>query len=275
VSAVAVAAISMVIVACTGVDSSHRRAGVTIRGSDTMLELNRRLAAAYMLNHPGVPIRVEGGGTRHGVEALVAREADLAAASRPLAPDEVASLYEEFETLGVGFLVARDALSVYLNPANPVRSLSLEDLRSIFTGVITDWSEAGGEARPIVVVIRPPSSGSHRFFRDHVLRGAAYAPSARTEVRTADVVAAVRSDAAAVGYGGLAQGPELIHCAVDDVEPTVENLRDGRYALARYLVFYSVAPPEGIVRDFVDWCLGPEGQTIVNEAGFIPLWSAR
>jgi phosphate transport system substrate-binding protein len=239
-----------------------------------MLELNRRLAAAYMRNHPGVPIRVEGGGTRRGVEALVAREADLAAASRPLAPDEVASLYQEFETLGVGFLLARDALSVYLNPANPVRTLSLEDLRSIFTGAITDWSEAGGEARSIVVIIRPPSSGSHRFFRDHVLRGASFAPSARTEARTADVVEAVRADAAAVGYGGLAQGPELIHCAVDDVEPTVASVREGRYPLARYLVLYAVAPPEGDVGAFVEWCLGPQGQAIVEEVGFIPLWSA-
>jgi phosphate transport system substrate-binding protein len=264
----------MAIAACTGFDAAHRQVGVTIRGSDTMLELNRRLAAAYMLNHASVPIRVQGGGTRNGVEALVAGEADLAAASRPLAPDEVASLYEEFETLGVGFLVARDALSVYLNTSNPVRNLSLDDLRSIFLGEITDWSEVGGEPGPIVVVIRPPTSGSHRFFRDHVLRGAPYTSSAKSEVRTTDVVNAVRSDVAAIGYGGLAQGSDLVHCAIDENEPTAPNLRDGRYALARYLVLYSVAPPEGEVRAFVEWCLGPEGQAIVQEVGFIPLWSS-
>jgi phosphate transport system substrate-binding protein len=267
------AAIFAVSAACSGVGLAGRQSGVTIKGSDTMLELNRRLAAAYMLEHPGVPIRIEGGGTRSGVEALVAGEADFAAASRPLAPDDVASLYNQFQTLGVGFLVARDALSVYLNPANPVRNLSLGDVRSIFSGAITDWSEVGGLSQPIVVVIRPPSSGSHRFFRDHVLRGGPYASSAMSRLRTADVVDAVQSDPAAVGYGGLAQGDDLVHCAIDGVDPNETNLREGRYALARYLVFYAAAPPEGNARAFVEWCLGPRGQEIVREVGFIPLWT--
>jgi phosphate transport system substrate-binding protein len=239
-----------------------------------MLELNRRLAAAYMFEHPGVPIRIEGGGTRRGVEALVDGSADLAAASRPLTPTEVASLYDRFGTLGVGYLVARDAVSVYLHPRNPIRSLRLDDVRAIFTGAVSDWSEVGGAAAPIVVVVRPPSSGSHRFFRDHVLRGAPYVATAATGLRTADVVRLVRSDPAAVGFGGLAYGDDLVHCAIDGIDPTEENLREGRYALARYLVFYASAPPEGEARAFVEWCLGPAGQRIVREVGFIPLWTS-
>ena len=273
-SIAALAVVVAVSAACSGVGLVGRHTGVTIKGSDTMLELNRRLAAAYMLEHPGVPIRVEGGGTRSGVEALVADTADLAAASRPLTPAEVASLYDQFKTLGVGYLMARDALSVYLNPDNPVRDLDLDDVRAIFTGRISDWSEVGGASFPIQVIVRPPSSGSHRFFRDHVLRGEPYITDATTGVRTADVVDLVRSDPGAVGYGGLAYGDDLVHCAIDGIDPTEENLREGRYALARYLVFYASAPPEGEARAFVEWCLGPAGQKIVREVGFIPLWTS-
>jgi phosphate transport system substrate-binding protein len=260
--------------ACAGLGRGHTSAGVTVSGSDTMLVLNRGLAAAYMLEHPGVPIRIEGGGTQSGVESLVARRADLAAASRPLTPAEVASVYDRFQTLGVGYLVARDALSVYLHPQNPVRDLDLDQIRAIFAGGISNWSEVGGASLPIQVVVRPPSSGSHRFFRDHVLRGAPYVTAATTGRRTSDVVDLVRSDPAAVGYGGLAHGDDLVHCAIGGVDPTEENLVAGRYALARYLVFYAAAPPEGDVLEFVEWCLGPAGQKIVREVGFIPLWTS-
>lgn len=253
----------------------RQRFVVTVKGSDTMLDLNRRLAAAYMRAHPGVAVRVEGGGTRSGVEALVAGEADLAAASRPLTPAEVSSIYGAFDTLGVGYLIARDALSIYLHPDNPVRDLSLDEVRGLFAGAIIDWSEVGGLAQPIQVVIRPPSSGSYRFFRDHVLRGAAYTPSATTGTRTADVVDLVRANPAAVGFGGVAHGDDLVHCAIDGVDPTEVNLSEGRYSLARYLVFYAPAPPENDVHAFVEWCLGPEGQMIVQEVGFNPLWTAR
>jgi phosphate transport system substrate-binding protein len=261
--------------ACSGSGFVREHSGVTVKGSDTMLDLNRRLAAAYMRAHPGVAVRIEGGGTRSGVEALVAGEADLAAASRPLTPAEVASIYDSFETLGVGYLLARDALSIYLHPDNPVRDLSLDEVRDIFTGAIIDWSEVGGLPQRILVVIRPPSSGSFRFFRDHVLRGASYTALAAPGVRTADVVTAVRGNPAAVGFGGIAYGADLVHCAIDGIDPTEENLREGRYALARYLVFYAPAPPEEHVHAFVEWCLGPEGQEIVREVGFIPLWAAQ
>jgi phosphate transport system substrate-binding protein len=247
--------------------------GVTISGSDTMLELNRRLAAAFMQAYPQIPVRVAGGGTGAGVMAMVAGETDLAASSRPLTADEVAAIHDRYQTLGVRVLLARDALSVYLHPSNPLTDLSSDELRQLFSGEIDDWSELGGDARPVSVVIRPPTSGSHRFFRDHVLRGAPYSPSAAIGPRTADVLDLVAADPGAIGFGGLAQGPDLIHSAVDGARPTEENIRQGRYPLTRYLVYYASAPPEGPIRAFLDWCLSAEGQRIVREVGFVPLWS--
>jgi phosphate transport system substrate-binding protein len=246
---------------------------VTISGSDTMLELNRRLAAGFMQTNPQIPVRVAGGGTGAGVMAMVAGDSDLAASSRPLTADEVAAIHDRYQTLGVRFLLARDALSVYLHPSNPLTSLSSDELRRLFSGEIENWSELGGDARKVSVVIRPPTSGSHRFFRDHVLRGSPYSASAAVAPRTDDVLAMVAADPGAIGFGGLAHGQDLVHCAIDGVRPTEENIRQGLYPLTRYLVYYASAPPEGATRVFVDWCLGAEGQRIVREVGFVPLWS--
>ena len=244
-----------------------------VRGSDTMLVLNRRLAEAFMGSSPGMSVRVDGGGTRAGVEALVAGEADIAAASRPLLADEVAAIYDRFRSLGVRHLVAQDALSVFVNGANPVRALTLDQLRGLFDGSIHSWDELGGERLEVVAIVRPPSSGTHRFFRDHVLEGAPYAAGARTVPTTAEILEAVRSDPRAVGYGGVAYRlPGAEACAIDGVPPTVEAVRDGRYPLARYLAFYTVEPPAGLAKRFIDFCQGAEGQAIVSEVGYIPLW---
>ncbi len=244
-----------------------------IRGSDTMLVLNRRLAEAFMRLHPGVSVRVEGGGSGAGVEALAAGEAEIAASSRPLLADEVAAIYSRFRSLGVRHLVAQDALSVFVNAANPVRSLSSEQLRGLFDGSIRTWARLGGDDREVVVIVRPPWSGTHRFFRDHVLKGQAYSAGARALPTTPEILESVRSEPRAVGYGGLAYRlPGTEACAIDGVPPTVDAVRVGRYPLARYLSFYTVEPPTGLAKRFIDFCQGAEGQAIVAEVGYIPLW---
>ncbi len=245
---------------------------VRVAGSDTMLELNRRLAEAFMRTHPGLAVRVEGGGTGAGVTALVDGTVDLCAASRPFAAEEVAALHAHVGTLGLRVLLARDALSVYLHPDNPVQSLTLDDLRQIFRGETTNWLPLGGRDEPIVAVVRPPTSGTHWFFRDHVLAGEDFPAAALVAARTVEVVGAVATSPGAVGFGGLVFGRGLVHARIDGVAPTVEAVRDGSYPLARYLYFYAAAPPQGAVREFTDWCIGPAGQAVVAEVGFVPLW---
>ncbi len=259
-----------------GCASTPRGADDAIRivGSDTMLELDRRFAESFMRSHPGTSIVVEGGGSGVGIEALIAGTASIAAASRPLSSDEVAQLYERHQTLGVRFLLAQDALSIYLNAANPIRDLSLDQLRGLFAGTLTDWSQVGGEPGAVEVIVRPPSSGTHRFFRDHVLVGGPYAASATAVPTTRGILAAVAADPRAIGYGGQAYRLEgVVQAAVDGVEPTPENVGRDRYPLSRYLSFYTTEPPAGLARSFIDWCLGEEGQLVVAAVGYVPLWS--
>ncbi len=232
------------------------------------------LLKGYMRSHPGARVFAEGGGSGVGIEAMIGGTASIAAASRPMSSAEVARLYEVHQTLGVRHLVAQDALSIFVNAANPVRDLSREQLRGLFEGTITDWGEVGGSPGPVRVVVRPPSSGTHRFFRDHVLAGVPYATTATAAPTTRGVLAVVAAEPGAIGYGGQAYRLDgVVQCAVDGVGPTPENVGRDRYPLTRYLVFYTTGPPTGPARDFINWCLGEEGQRVVAEVGYVPLWS--
>jgi len=260
---------------CASVPAPSERV-VTIIGSDTMLILNRRLAEDFMRSHPGVAVNVDGGGTSTGVDALIGGTASICAASRPLTPSEVRRLYDRHRTLGVRSLVAQDALSVWVHPENPVTELSMNELAGVFSGRLANWKEVGGKGGPITVVVRPPASGTYRFFRDRVLAGGAYSGGAAPAATTRDVVDRVAGDPGAVGFGGAAYRTGAVRaCAVDGVLPTEEATREGRYPLNRHLVFVTVAPPEGVSRGFIDWCQGPEGQAVVAEIGYLPLWGRR
>ena len=271
-----VAAAALVVAGCGSSGSGPAdRAEVRLVGSDTMLLLNRRLAAEFMALAPGTVVEVEGGGSGAGIAALIAGTADLAASSRPLGAEEVQALYERVGTLGVTYPVAADALSVYLHPDRAVANLSLSDLAAIFAGEISDWGRVGGAPGAIRVLIRPPASGTHRFFRDHVLRGRPYRADAEMVARTPDIVAIVAADSTAIGYGGLAYGSRLVHCRVEGVAPPVGAAADSaEYPLSRHLMLVAAAPVEGAARAFVDFCVGPRGQAVVRQVGYLPLWLA-
>lgn len=260
---------------CAGGSGSSRSAEVrTIRivGSDTMHPLVERWAVEFMRSHPGVSVYTEGGGTGAGVRDLIAGKADLCAASRALEPAEIRQLLDRRGSIGQSVLTGKDALSIYVNPANPVRNLTLYELRSILTGAVTRWNEVGGEDRAITVVGRPPNSGTHHFLREHVLEDAPYNPKAITVPNTESVTEAVAADSGAIGYGGMAYGKNVFHCSIEDISPTPDNVRTGMYPLARYLYLYAAEPLEGTLREFTDWVLSDAGQRIVEEVGYISLW---
>jgi phosphate transport system substrate-binding protein len=245
---------------------------VRIAGSDTMAVLTRAWAERFMEGHPDAAVVTTGGGTAEGIRALIAGTVDVAAASRPLAPAEVEALHGRTATLGVGFRCALDGLSIYLHPDNPVRSLTLLQVKGIFTGRIGTWAKVAGADAPIAVFTRQPSSGTYRFFQELVLDDEPYSERAIALPTTLAIVEAVRVDPHAIGYGGLGYGADVAHCAVEGVAPSVATVRDGSYPLARYLYLYTARPPTGAVKRFIDWTLSPAGQRVVAEVGYVPLW---
>lgn len=266
--------IAALLSACAGGTAPRSLSDKTIRikGSDTMVRLVQQWAAEYMKQHPGVAIYAEGGGTRTGIDALINGKIDICAASRTLQATEVKDLLEKRGSLGISVLCARDALSVYLNPGNPVRDLSLQQVRGIFTGRIRNWKDVGGLDEPIVVVSREPNSGTYLFFEEHVLLDSSYAPSARYLPGTEAITKEVAANRSAVGYGGLAYGRDVFHCRINGMEPSPGQVRSGAYPISRYLYLYVTEPPKGVIKSFVDWVLGPEGQAIVGRIGYVPLF---
>jgi phosphate transport system substrate-binding protein len=244
---------------------------IKISGSDTMLLLTRKWAEEYMRENHRVSVYTWGGGSAKGVEDLIGGKVHICAASRPLGAEEVRLLANRYDNVGVSFAVAKEALSIYVNSDNPVRDLSLQQLKLIFTGKLTNWKDVGGKDAPILVLRRSSSSGTYLYFLEHVLEEEPYTAKARVYRNTRGIVQEVIDNEYAIGFGGVAYGEEL-HCRVEGVLPTRKNIRDGAYPITRYLHFYTVGSPGGELKKFIDWVMAPDGQGLAEEAGYVPLW---
>jgi phosphate transport system substrate-binding protein len=250
---------------------------VTVKGSDTMVIMNARLAEAFMKTSPGSVIQVTGGGSGVGIAALLNGTTDIAAASRPMKTSEIGKLKDRFATRGTEIPVARDGLAVYLNERNPVRELTMLQLADIYMGKVTNWKGVGGNDAPIVLYSRENSSGTYVYFKDNVLRGKDYSPRSQTLQGTAAVVNAVAKDPNGIGYGGAAYAKGIRFAAVKKdpsapaFTPTLEAVRSGDYPITRYLYLYTRTAPKGDAKKFIDFALTPAGQQIVTQVGYFPV----
>jgi len=250
---------------------------ITVKGSDTMVILGQRLAERYMKEHPDVTVQVTGGGSGTGIAALQNGTTDIAQASRPIKDKEKEGVKAKFGKDVAEFVVAKDGLSVYVHESNPVKSLSIPQLKAIYTGKIRNWKEVGGNDAPITLYSRENNSGTYVYFKEHVLDDEDFDPRAQNMPGTASVVNAVSKDKNGIGYGGVAytKGVRDVPIKKDDtsepVAPTKDTITAGTYPLARDLYFYTVGEPTGAVKDFIDWTLSAEGQKVVEEVEYIPI----
>jgi len=245
---------------------------IRIKGSFTMYELTNALASAYMDTHPGISVYVEGGGTSTGFKGLEEGNIDIAMASRLIRPEEARSLAEKYGKLGISFLVAKDALSVYVNSENPVSNFSIEELKSVFTGFYYNWRQVGGMDAPIQVVLRPPSSGTYVYFNDFVLENMDYTDKAITIPTNTALFEYIHDNNNAIGFAGIYSPGGVKKCLINGVSPIEDNVINDTYPLIRYLYFYTLDKPSGVYKEFIEWVLSKEGQKIVKRIGFIPLW---
>ena len=253
------------------------------KGSDTMVNLALAWAEAYTAQHPEVSIAVTGGGSGTGIAALINGTVDIANASREMKPEEVA----EARARGiepVQHVVARDAIAVVVHPDNPVDRLTIPQLAAIFTGEITNWQEVGGEDRPIVLLSRESNSGTYMYFLEQVVRQgdkeskALFSPDTLLMPSSEGISNEIRQNPNAIGYDGLGYvTPDQKTIAVARtakgpfVQPSIETVNDGTYPIARPLYMYTNGQPTGVIRDYLEWIKGPEGQVLVKKLGFIPL----
>ena len=249
---------------------------VTVKGSDTMVILSQKWAEVYMKKNPGASIQVTGGGSGVGLAALINGSTDIANSSRPIKGSEIDKLKARYNTLGVEIPCAKDGLSVYLNKANPVSTLTIKQIGQIFSGKINNWSQVGGPDAPIKLYGRESSSGTFGFFKDNVVK-TDFAASCQSLPGTAAIVNAVKKDKFSIGYGGAAYAEGVKDCAVkkDDkspaILPTAATIKNHTYPITRYLYMYLKSKPTGEIKEFVDWVLSAEGQKLVVETGYFPV----
>ena len=245
-----------------------------------MVILAQRWIETYQRANPSAVVQLTGGGSETGIAALINGTTDIAAASRPMTPAEVAQVVARHARHVTQIPVAFDALAIVVNEANPVDAISLDDLAKVFRGEITSWRELGGDDLPIAIYGRDHTSGSYAFFRHRVLHDEDFSLDVLNLVGTASIVDSVTKDRNGIGYGGIAYiaGSKNLRLKATPDAPAVaatpENARDGSYALARQLWFHVAEPHDEDTTRFVAWVLSDAGQSVVGEVGFYPLAGA-
>ena len=266
------------ILAATALAASAFAGNITVKGSDTLVILAQKWAEVYMGQHADVKIQVSGGGSGIGFAALQSQTTDLCDASRKAKAAEIANCLKAFGARPTEYKVALDGLSVYVNPENTLKELTIAQVGDIFTGKITNWKDVGGPDAPITVYSRENSSGTYEFFKEHVLKGKDFAASAQTMPGTAAIVQAVTKDKSGIGYGGAAYGgsSKLLAIKKTDtspaIEPTEENVESGTYPIWRHLyVYVNPALDKGEVAAYLNWIRSDDGQKYVKDIGYYPL----
>lgn len=252
------------------------------KGSDTMVNLALAWAERYQSLHPEVRISVTGGGSGTGIAALINNTVDIANASRSISPQEV----DNAQANGVNpfqFVVAQDAIAVIVNPQNPIDQLTLQQISDIYSGNINNWTELGGEDRPIVRLSRETNSGTHVYFLEEVLRlgeednQTLFSRDTLLLPSSEGVTAEVRENPNAIGYDGLGYvtPEEKIIAVARDADspyilPTAQTVKTGEYPIARDLYVYTNGEPTGEIEKYLEWIFSDDAQQIVTELGFIP-----
>lgn len=274
--------------ACGPASSSTETASVSSasyienKGSDTIVNLALAWAEKYQAEHPEVRISVTGGGSGTGIAALVNKTVDIANASRQIKPEEVT----EAKSNGVDpveHIIARDAIAVIVNPENPVSRLTLQQISDIYSGKIKNWSEVGGDNRPIVRLSRETNSGTHVYFLETVLRlgkkddKTLFSTDTLLLPSSEGIIAELRQNPNAIGYDGLGYVPKdlkMIAIAKEAggayVLPSIATVNDKTYPIARDLYMYTNGQPTGVVKQYLDWIDSEEAQKIVADLGFVP-----
>ncbi|AKB37260.1 Phosphate ABC transporter, periplasmic phosphate-binding protein PstS [Methanosarcina siciliae C2J] len=260
---------------CTGKNSGR---SIYVKGSDTIKPLAEAEAEKFMEKNPGKSIIVKGGGSSVGIEALINGMIDIADASREMTDKEI----EAAQKNGINpvqHTIAYDGITVIVNSANPVSTLTFDQLRGIYNGSISNWKDVSGQDKPIVVNCRKSSSGTYKTFQTIVMHGDNYRHDALNQADTGSIVISVSQNSDAIGYIGFSYFDNSSIKALSlnngkgSIFPTYETIHNGSYPLSRALNMYTNGEATGLKKEFIDFVLSEQGQEIATGEGFIPLKS--
>lgn len=290
-----VVALSIILFGCKQKTDEIAQTVITVKGSDTMVNLVQKWAEEYMKINSDVSMQITGGGSGTGIAALLNKTTEIANSSREMKSSEL----EEAEKKGISpfsYEVALDGIALITHPSNKVDNLTIKQISDIFSGKITNWKQLGGDDMAITLYGRENSSGTYEFFKEHVLgkdvsgRQVDYSPSTQVLQGTAALGEAVARDKKGIGYGGVGYFAErkdvkIMHVKKDEETPAYSPAENGKvnyeiiwngdYSISRYLYCFTNGEATGKVKDFMDFVLSPAGQKLVESMEYIPLPSGE
>ncbi|NYB53125.1 MAG: phosphate ABC transporter substrate-binding protein [Methanobacteriaceae archaeon] len=258
--------ILIIFIAVYTVSSGSNYERIEIAGSTSVQPLAEKLADKYMEEHPHVRVDVMGGGSGLGIRSVSQDIIAIGTSSKELKSSEKNGL--------IDYTIGKEGIVLAVNLNNPVNDLTKSQLKEIFAGNITNWKEVGGPDAKINLVIREDGSGTRKAFEDIVMNKTKVKSDAIVQTSTESIKLAVKQDPYAIGYISLAHmTPDVKALKIDGVSPTMETVKEGSYKLQRPFLFITKGEPKGAVKEFINWCLGPEGQEIVKEENIVPITS--
>jgi len=232
-----------------------------IAGSTSVQPFAEKLAEVYMHRHPGVRIDVQGGGSSAGIYAATQGAADLGASSREL-------LGEEKKLLEIP--IAFDGIAVIVHPSNPLTTITLAEIRKIFSGAANNWSALRLSPHAIDLITREEGSGTREAFEHLVMGKQEITPAALVQDSNGSVREIVAGDPHSLGYISAGLVDDRVKAlAIDGVLPTRDSIKNHTYKLVRRFLLVARAAPVGPSKEFVDFVLGPNGQKILEDEGLV------
>ncbi len=249
-------------------DSSSK---VTVKGSTTVLPITQKAAEVFYDKHK-IGVSISGSGSGNGIKALLDQSTDIAMASRAMKDKELKSAKEKGIKVKE-ITVALDMIVPVVHPDNPVKNLSMDQLKGIYDGSISNWKKVGGKDEKIVVISRDTSSGTYGVWSKLVLKKADVRNDALLQASNGAVASAIAKNPKAIGYVGFGYLDDSLQAVnVNNIKATIQSGKSGKYPISRNLYLY--VDEENLSADaqkFIDFLLSDEGQKIVKEIGFLPL----
>ena len=251
------------IISCGG----RSAANLVVAGSTSVQPYVELLAEEFELLYPGSGIDIQGGGSSAGITAAETGAADIGMSSRWLKRTEENLWSVE---------IAKDGLAIIINPNNPVTDLSLEQVRDIYSAVITDWSQLGGKQARIHIIAREEGSGTRSAFEEMVMGSGDSAqritPRAIVQNSNGAVRQLVAGDPSSIGFISLGLVDNTVKAVkLGGVEASRENVMNRSYTLFRPFLFVSKSiPPTGLSMEFIEFILSPKGKELMTQEGLIP-----
>ena len=239
---------------------------VSTDGSTSMEKVIGALGESFMEVNSGTTFTYNPTGSGSGIQAVSEGRCDIGLSSRALKDDEKASGLKET-------IVALDGIAIIVNPQNPVKDLSLEQIAKIYTGEITNWKDVGGEDAEIVRIGREAGSGTRDGFES--ITETKDACQYRQELTsTGDVITTVSQNPNAIGYASLAAIKDSVKAlTVNGVAPTEATVKDGTYLVQRpfVLVTKEGAALSETAQKFFDFATSADAASIISAAGAVPV----